>query len=56
MTKDELIERLRSDLEAMEGWARELGDEYLDGDPEVRQQYVADLKSVRESRSLKADE
>lgn len=56
MTKDQLITALRNDLSVMMDWARELGDEYLDGDQDTRHQYLADMESARETLKLKPEE
>jgi hypothetical protein len=40
----ELVEALG----LMMDWAREVSDEYLDGDPEVRQQFRDDMNHARE--------
>lgn len=56
MTKDELIQRLKIELAAMVDWAREVDDEYLDGDPDTRAQYRKDMQEAREALSLSSDD
>ena len=55
MTKDELILRLKIELDTMMSWAREVSDEYLDGDAENRAMYVQDLKDAKEALNTNAD-
>jgi len=55
MTKDELILRLKIELDTMMSWAREVSDEYLEGDAENRAMYVQDLKDAKEALNAKAD-
>jgi hypothetical protein len=55
MTKDELIVRLKIELDTMMGWAREVGDEYLDGDPDNRKRLVSDLAEAKEAMGINAD-
>ena len=40
-------ESLVGELRMMMEWARELPSQFLDGDPEVRIEFVADLKRAR---------
>ena len=53
MTKNELISELRASLHAMCGWAREIDDVYLDGEPGTRALYAADLERARELLAVK---
>ena len=55
MTKDELILRLKIELDTMMSWAREVSDEYLDGDPENRQMLCKDLAEAKEAMGINAD-
>jgi len=55
MTKVQLITALQSDLYVMRDWAREVNDEYLDSDPDVRRQYLSDMKHASETLKLKAE-
>jgi hypothetical protein len=55
MTKDELILRLKIELDTMMSWAREVSDEYLDGDPENRQMLRRDLAEAREAMGINAE-
>ena len=42
------VDRLRTALDLATYWAREISDQYLDGDPDVRKDYVSDMKLCRE--------
>lgn len=42
MTKDQYIIELKAELRLHMDWARDLSDEYLDGDPDVRKAFVED--------------
>ena len=55
MTKDELIVRLKMELDTMMSWAREVSDEYLEGDPENRAIFVRDMKDAKEALNTNAD-
>ena len=55
MTKDELIVRLKMELDTMMSWAREVSDEYLEGDPENRATFVRDMKDAKEALNTNAD-
>lgn len=39
-------------LDAVDGWAREVSDEYIDGQDGLRAEYAKDLKDFREVRSI----
>lgn len=54
MSKDELIKRLKQDLANMMDWAREVSDQYLDGDPDTRKAFVADMESASEAYRMEA--
>lgn len=54
MTKDELIEQLKSDLSTMLDWAMAVSDEYLDGESDTRSEFVSDLKAARETLATEA--
>ena len=52
MTKDELISELRTSLDAMCDWAREISDQYLDGEPGTRALYAADLQRASDLQKV----
>lgn len=49
MSPDEKISLLREMLGTMMEWARQLPDQYLDSDREVRANFVEDLKKSRDA-------
>jgi hypothetical protein len=55
MTKDELINQLKSDLATMIDWTDAISDEYLDGDESSRREFVADRKAARATISIEPD-
>lgn len=55
MTKDELIIRLKVELDTIMSWAREVSDEYLDCDQENRADFVRDMKDAKEALNTNAD-
>lgn len=56
MTKEQLITALQNDLSVMMDWAREVSDEYLEGDPDTRRQYCIDMEHASETLKLKAED
>lgn len=55
MTKDQLITALKNDLSVMMDWAREVSDEYLEGDPDTRREYFRDMEHASETLKLKPE-
>lgn len=47
MTDSEKIKQLREMLGVMMDWAREIPDEFLDGDPAVRTALASDMENAR---------
>lgn len=47
MTDAEKIKQLREMLGVMMDWARELPDEFLDGDPDTRKSFAGDMEAAR---------
>lgn len=54
-TAPELLQALKASIDViqlMQSWAREVSDQYLDGDPQTRFDYAADLQSANEAVRL----
>ena len=55
MTKDKLIEQLKSDLSTMIDWTDAISDQYLDGDEDTRKEFVSDRKAARATMLIEPD-